>query len=107
MTGGDNRSAGAFERALQALRDLVLARLSEAMAPEDGAAPSAAMIAAAARFLKEHAPPSVSIETAGAPTPRSGGAPRPHFNSDLDPDPDDDPESVREDAALIARAPER
>lgn len=94
-----------FQAALKVLRGLVLARLTEAMSPlEEGAAPSAAMIVAAARFLKEHGASEFAGAPSGAPRGAAGpgvqAAPTAWFDSDLDPDPDDDPASVREDSEI-------
>lgn len=102
MSGADAGAERRFRAALMALRERVIARLLEAMGPEADVAPSATMVSAATRFLRENAdalapPPPRNHRTR---LPGSAAPAATLFDADADPDAEDDPDAAEEDRAL-------
>lgn len=86
-------------------------RLLEALSDEAESPASAALISAAARFLKDcdrvSTAPDVALRRLAPPdaapslaSPERHAAPAPLFDADRDPDPADDPDAAREDAEI-------
>jgi hypothetical protein len=83
-----------------ALRERVITRLLEAMGPEADAAPSAAMVSAATRFLRENADALAPPRNHRNELPGNAAPAAPLFDANADPDAEDDPDAAEEDRAL-------
>lgn len=100
MSGADAGAERRFRAALLALRERVIARLLEAMGPEADVAPSATMVSAATRFLRENADALAPPRNHRTRLPGSAAPAATLFDADADPDSEDDPDAAEEDRAL-------